>query len=268
MPFHNSLSPIAFAVGPLSVRWYGLGFAFAFLAGEWLVRTMLVREKLATIDTGRLVLFALLGTVVGARLLHCAFYDPVYYLDHPWKILAVWEGGLASHGGVLGLVLGLAVALRGQPAGTLTLLLDRITVPAALGGAIVRLANFANSEIVGIPTNSAFGIVFDAVDTVARHPVQLYEAAAYLVLGAGLLALYGWTSVRLRRGLLTGLFLVGIFSARLMLEPFKVAQAAYESGYWVSVGQSLSIPFLLVGLVLVARALMRDKTVAVSAVTA
>lgn len=231
MPLHNSLSPIAFSIGSLSIRWYGLGFALAFLMGEWVVRTMLVREKLAQIDTSRLVVYALFGTVLGARLVHCVFYDPSYYLDHPWKIFAVWEGGLASHGGVIGLVLGLAIATRGLPAGMLMLLLDRVTVSAAFGGAIVRLANFANSEILGIPTTSAFGIVFDAVDPVARHPVQLYEAGAYLVLAASLLALYLWTSARLRRGLLTGVFLVGIFSARLLLEPFKVPQAAYESGY-------------------------------------
>jgi len=258
MLLHNSLSPIAFSLGPLSIRWYGLGFAFSFLLGEWLVRKMLEREKLPAMDTGRLVTYALFGTVLGARLVHCLFYDPVYYLvEHPWKILAVWEGGLASHGGVLGLVAAVAIASRAQPPGSLMLLLDRVTIPAALGGAVVRLANFANSEILGIATSGPYGVVFDAVDPIPRHPVQLYEAAAYLLLCAVLAVLYLRTSARLRRGLLTGVFLVGIFSARLLLEPLKVPQAAYETGFWVSVGQSLSIPFLLVGLFMVVRSLLR-----------
>lgn len=257
MPLHNSLSPIAFSVGPLSIRWYGLGFALAFLIGEWAVRKMTEREKLAYMDTSQLMVYALLGTVLGARLAHCFIYDPAYYLEHPLKIFAIWEGGLASHGGVVGLIAGVMIALRGQPAGSLLLLLDRITIPAALGGAIVRLANYANSEILGIPTQGSFGIVFDAVDQVARHPVQLYEAAAYLALCALLTALYFLTGARLRQGLLTGVFMVGVFSARLLLEPFKVPQAAYEAGFWASVGQTLSVPFLVLGVVMIMRSRKR-----------
>lgn len=253
MLFHNHLSSIAFSFGPLSIRWYGIGFAVAFLLGEWSVRKMLEWENFSKFDTSRLMISALVGTVIGARIFHCIFYDPGYYLANPWKIFAVWEGGLASHGGVIGLILGLAFASQRMPKGSLIMLLDRITIAAAFGGAIVRLANFANSEILGIPTGGAFGVVFDAVDQVARHPVQLYEAATYFLLSVFLLGLFFWSNVRSRRGVLTGIFMIGIFAARLMLEPFKMPQASFEAGYWASVGQSLSIPFVLFGFALVVR---------------
>ncbi len=196
---------------------------------------------------------ALIGTVIGARIVHCLFYDPTYYLANPLKVFAVWEGGLASHGGVVGLIIGLGLATRNLTRASLMILLDRVTISAAFGGAIVRVANFANSEILGIPTARNFGVVFEAVDQIARHPVQLYEAAAYLYLSGLLLVLYLWTDVRSRQGLLTGVFMIGIFSARLLLEPFKMPQASFEAGNWASVGQMLSIPFVVLGIALVIR---------------
>lgn len=253
MSFHNHLDPIAFAIGPLTIHWYGIAFAAAFVLGESIVRVMLEREGRSGIDSGSLVLYAIVGTVLGARIMHCAFYDPQFYLTHPWKVFAVWEGGLASHGGVIGLVIALIVATRNMAPKTWILLLDRITIPAAIGGAIVRVANFVNSEILGLPTGGPFGVIFDAVDQIPRHPVQLYEAAAYLALGALLFCLYARTAARDTPGRLTGVFLLGVFSARLLLESFKVPQAAYEAGMLVSVGQMLSVPFLGIGLLLVWR---------------
>lgn len=212
---------------------------------------MLEREYFPQLDTSKLMTWALLGTVLGARIFHCVFYDPAYYLANPLKILAVWEGGLASHGGVVGLFIGLHFASRKLPKGVLIMLLDRTTIAAAFGGAIIRFANYANSEILGIPTTGAFGVVFDAVDQIARHPVQLYEAASYLLLSGVLLGLYRWTDARSKRGLLSGIFMVGIFSARLLLEPLKMPQASFEAGYWASIGQTLSIPFVVLGLTLI-----------------
>ena len=253
MALHNHLNPIAFAVGPLVVHWYGIAFATTFVFGEWVVRLMLAREGQSDIDTGRLVTYAMVGAVVGARIAHCAFYDPQYYLANPWKVLAIWEGGLASHGGVVGLVMALILSTRKLAPGTLLFLLDRVTMPAAIGGAVVRFANFVNSEIIGLPTSGPFGIVFDSVDQIPRHPVQLYEAAAYLVLGALLFGLYFQSTVGRRPGRLTGIFLLGIFTARLLLESFKVPQAVYENGMLVSVGQTLSVPFIALGLFLILR---------------
>lgn len=264
MAIHSQLNPIAFTIGPLSVHWYGIAFAATFVFGEWLVRRMLAREGRSDIDTSRLVLYAMVGAVLGARMVHCAFYDPQYYLAKPWKILAVWEGGLASHGGVIGLVLGLVVATRKLATGTLVYLLDRITIPSALGGAVVRLANFINSEILGIPTGGAFGVIFDSIDQIPRHPVQLYEAAAYLVLGTFLFGLYSRSTACTKPGKLTGIFLVGIFSSRLLLESFKVPQAAYEGGNLVSVGQALSVPFIALGLLLNLRSASRGPIIHVA----
>lgn len=250
MPFHNHLDPIAFSIGPIAVHWYGIGFAVIFGFGEWFIGKLLVREGRHDIETDRLLLYALGGTVLGARIVHCAFYDPQYYLTYPWKIFAVWEGGLASHGGVIGLVLALMWANRASPRGTLMYLLDRISIPAAIGGGLVRLANFVNSEILGLPTDGPFAVVFDAIDAVPRHPVQLYEAACYFVLGLLLASLYFRTPARNQPGLLTGVFFVGVFSARLLLERYKVPQAAFEGAWWISMGQVLSLPFIGVGLLL------------------
>jgi len=250
---HSQINPIAFTIGPLSVHWYGIAFAGTFVFGEWLVRRMLTSERRTDIDTSRLVVYAMVGAVLGARIVHCAFYDPQYYLTHPLKIFAVWEGGLASHGGVIGLILGLIVATRKLATGTLLYLLDRITIPSAVGGAVVRLANFINSEILGKPTESSFGVIFDSVDQIPRHPVQLYEAMCYLTLGLILYLAYARTTVRTKPGKLLGIFLIGIFIPRLLLEFFKVPQAAYEDFMSVSVGQVLSIPFIAFGLFLIAR---------------
>jgi phosphatidylglycerol---prolipoprotein diacylglyceryl transferase len=251
MVIHSQINPIAFAIGPVTVHWYGVAFAGTFVFGEWLVRRMLLQEGRSDIDTSKLVIYAMVGAIFGARIAHCVFYDPQYYLTNPWKVFAVWEGGLASHGGVIGLVLGLIISTSKLEPGTLAFLLDRITIPASIGGAIVRCANFANSEILGLPTEGPFGVIFDAVDQVPRHPVQLYEAVAYLALGGLLHYLYARTAARWKPGRLTGVFLLGVFSARMLLEGFKVPQAAYETGMLLSVGQMLSFPFLGIGLLLV-----------------
>lgn len=253
MVIHNHLNPIAFAIGPLTIHWYGIAFAGAFIFGEWMVRRMLVWEGRTDIDTSRLVLYAIVGAILGARLVHCAFYDPQYYLANPWKVFSVWEGGLASHGGVVGLAVAMIISTRNLASKTLVFLLDRISIPAAIGGAIIRLANFVNSEILGRPTNGPFGVIFDAVDQIPRHPVQLYEAATYSALGILLYYLYRRTALASRPGALTGIFLMCVFSARLILEIFKVPQASYEAGMLFSVGQALSVPFIGVGLLLIMR---------------
>jgi phosphatidylglycerol:prolipoprotein diacylglycerol transferase len=254
MVIHNHLSPIAFAIGPFVIHWYGIAFATVFLLSEWVVRLMLLREGASKIDTSKFVLFAMLGTVLGARAVHCAFYDPLFYLVNPLKIFAVWEGGLASHGGVIGLIAAIAWTTRNLNPGTLIFLLDRITIPAAFGGSVVRIANYVNSEILGRPTSSDYGVIFDAVDQIARHPVQLYEALAYFTLGSILFALYLLPSFSRSPGRLTGIFLLGIFSARIFLEKYKVPQASYEDSFGISVGQLLSIPFIALGLLLLLRA--------------
>jgi len=252
---HWHFDPIALQLGPLAIRWYGLCWGAAFLLGDLSARRILRAHGRADIDVSGLMTYALFGTILGARLVHCLFYDPAYYLEHPLRILAVWEGGLASHGGAIGLIAGLALGIRRFGAGLPFLtLLDVVAIPSAFGAVLIRVANFLNSEIVGNPTAGDWGVVFESVDAVPRHPVQLYEAAAYLAIFGVLHLLLRRDDALARRGYLTGTFLALVFGARLVIEHWKTPQAAYEAGYALSVGQWLSLPFIALGIALVVRA--------------
>lgn len=258
MILHWSFDPVLFSLGPLTVRWYGLLFVGGFFAGQWLLARMFKAEGVAPGQAERLLMYALLGSIVGARLVHCLFYEPAYYLSNPLAILRIWEGGLASHGGLIGLVVGLWLARRGaQPPLPLPWLFDRVSMPAMVAAVCIRVANFLNSEIVGEPTGGAWGVVFEAIDGVPRHPAQLYEAAAYALIFVVLTVVYRHFARKPPVWLLTGLSLLLVFSARIVIEFFKTPQAAYEAGQAFSVGQWLSLPFVLLGLVLVVRALRR-----------
>lgn len=252
---HWKFDPVLLTLGPLSIRWYGLLFVGAFFSGQFILARMFEAEAIPSRHAERLLLYALVGTVIGARLSHCLFYDPEFYFSHPLAILRVWEGGLASHGGALGLLFGLWIGTRtSTPRIPYVWLVDRVAVPAALGATLVRTANFLNSEIIGTPTSGNWGVVFEAVDQLPRHPVQLYEAAAYLAIFFVLLHLYRTSRDRSRPGLISGCFLLLVFSARLGAEFFKVPQAAYEAGQLLTVGQYLSLPFVIVGGNLIFRA--------------
>lgn len=253
MLIHWSFDPVLQQLGPLPVRWYGLVFVGGFIAGQMLLGRIFRREGIDPRFAQDLLLYALVGAVVGARLLHCLVYEPSYYLSHPVEIFRVWEGGLASHGGVVGVFVALFVAARRQrPPVELLWLLDRVAIPSAIAAAAIRLANFLNSEIVGIPTGGTWGVVFSAVDPVPRHPVQVYEAIAYLGAGWLLWALYTNGSGR-RPGLLLGVLFVLVFSARLVLEFFKTPQASYDGILALSAGQFLSLPFIALGIWLILR---------------
>lgn len=200
------------------------------------------------------MLYSLGGTILGARLVHCIFYDPTYYLSNPLAILRIWEGGLASHGGVVGMLLGLWLGHRTfEQSQSFLWLLDRAAIPAAFGAVLVRVANFLNSEIVGNPTSGNWGVVFDLIDQLPRHPVQLYEAGSYLLIGIFLLTVYRGFGKTTPHGLLFGGFMLLVFLARIALECFKVPQAAYELGNAFSVGQYLSLPFVILGTILIIR---------------
>ena len=251
--FTWNADPIAVSIGPLSIHWYGLLFAAAFLAGVRIMGRMFAREGRDKSDLDSLLGFVVIGALVGARLGHCLLYDPAYYLANPLDILKIWEGGLASHGGVIGILLAVwAFARKGKY--PFWWLLDRIAAPAALGGAFIRLGNFMNSEIVGMPTIASWAVIFERVDDLPRHPVQLYEAAAYLMIFTILFSSWRMKGARSRQGLLAGIFLTLVFAARFALEFFKTPQAAYEAGFVLTVGQWLSVPCILAGLWLVARA--------------
>ncbi len=245
--------PVAVSVGPLSIHWYGLLFAAAFIAGKGIMGRMFTLEGRDKSNLDPLLGFVVIGALVGARLGHCLFYDPAYYLAHPLDILKIWEGGLASHGGVVGILVAVGIFARGRGI-SFWWLLDRIAVPAALGGAFIRMGNFMNSEIVGMPTIASWAVIFARVDDLPRHPVQLYEAGVYFLIFAVLALTYQAEGIRSRKGFLAGIFLVLVFAGRFALEFFKTPQAAYEAGSFLTVGQWLSVPCVLAGLWLLGRA--------------
>ncbi len=248
--------PVAITLGPIAVHWYGLLFAAGFFVGLRLMTRMYIREGRDPAELDLLFGYVVAGVLVGARLGHCLLYDPAYYFAHPLDILKIWEGGLASHGGVVGLVVAVWLFLRRAGGPELLWLLDRLAIPGALGGACIRLGNFMNSEIVGIPTTAPWAVVFERVDGLPRHPVQLYEAVAYALIFVALFGAYRRGAGQ-RRGLLTGSLLALAFAARFGLEFFKTPQAAYEQGFVLTVGQWLSLPCILAGAWLAVRAWRR-----------
>jgi prolipoprotein diacylglyceryl transferase len=252
------LSPIAFSL-PLgeytfNVRWYGLFFASTFLYGIAIFRYMLRREGRPPDEAYDLALFVMAGTVAGARLGHVLFYDPGFYLSHPLKILAVWEGGLASHGAVVGILTGVWLYSRQATRQSFLYVCDRIGLAVPLSGALIRTGNFFNSEILGTPTDVPWAVVFARVDLVPRHPVQLYEALCYLLGFLLQLRYYLKRGDAGPPGYLFGRFFVFVFGSRFFMEFFKEEQAAFASGWPLTMGQWLSIPAVLVGLALMGRA--------------
>jgi len=250
MPFHWNMNPVVFQVGPLAVRWYGIFFAVSFLAGYKLMQWIYGRENRPEIELESLFAYMFIGVLLGARLGHCLFYDPGFYLRHPIEILKIWEGGLASHGAAVGVLASLFVFTRPCDRPSYLWLLDRIVLPVALAGFFIRLGNFFNLEIVGIPSTRSWAVVFESVDSIPRHAVQLYEAFAYGIIFVLLILVYRRKQDESRQGMLLGLFLVSVFFARFLLEFLKTQQAVYEANQVLSVGQWLSLPFVFLGLIL------------------
>ena len=228
---------------------FALGFYFGFLIVRWQFRIEGKNEN----DLNTLLLYLLVGALAGARLGHCLLYEPAYYLRHPLEILAFWKGGLASHGGTLGILIALYWYARRRPDQPYLWLLDRVVVPAALAGALIRIGNLFNSEILGRPTHVPWAFVFPLVDLTPRHPVQLYESMTYALVFIVLLRMYARRRAETPRGLLLGCFLVMVFTCRFLLEFFKEPQAAYEGNFILTVGQWLSLPLILAGLALLWR---------------
>ncbi|MEK6748299.1 MAG: prolipoprotein diacylglyceryl transferase [Pseudomonadota bacterium] len=245
--------PIAFKLGPLSVHWYGILFASGFVAGYYLFLDILRREQRTQINVDSLLTYLMIGTVVGARLVHCLFYDPAHYLSHPLDILKIWEGGLASHGGGLGVLIAIYLFARRVEPIDIGWLIDRLAPLTLLAGALIRVGNFVNSEIVGQPTGVAWAIIFARIDPAPRHPAQLYEAFAYLIIFAWLYIFYRKNVRTLTTGALFGRFLVAVFGTRIAVEIIKTPQAAFEDGQLISMGQYLSLPFLLLGILILVR---------------
>lgn len=249
------VSPEIFSLGPLTFRWYGLMFAFGFLFGFRMVRKMFLAEGAPEAWLDYLFYFLIGGTVLGARFGHVFFYSWDYYRQHPEEIIRVWEGGLASHGGVIGVVLalwafGYFVSKRGFFWGS-----DKVAAPIALVGAMIRFGNLMNSEIVGLPSDAPWAFLFvnasrPTLAEVPRHPVQLYEMLSYLAIFGLLYYLYWQKDQWKKPGYLTGLWFVCVFGVRFIWEYFKSDQGGF--GEVLTTGQWLSVPCVLAGLAMMA----------------
>lgn len=247
---HWDVSPELFSLGPFTVRWYGIFFALSFLLGLWIMYWIFRRENKPKKDLDRLFCYAILGSVVGARMGYCLFYNPEYYFSHPFEIIKIWEGGLSSHGGGIGIFTALYFYTRRQHGQSFLWLLDRVTIPATLSGCFIRIGNLFNSEIVGIPTTVPWAFIFVRVDLLPRHPVQIYESISYGLLFLLLLNVYRKRNTHMRHGVLLGLFLLVMPVVRFCLEFLKTRQASYDAELPLSIGQCLCIPAIAIGVVL------------------
>ena len=247
------VDPIIFQLGPLPLRWYSLGWLLAFGVGFYIVRWMYLREEKPERDLESVLFFMMLGAMIGARLGHVIFYRPDYFLAHPIEIIAVWKGlrGLASHGGALGILLSLYLYSRKHPDQPYLWLLDRIAAPTALGAMFIRLGNLMNSEILGLPSDAPWAMVFLRVDTIPRHPAQLYEAIAYFLIFIILFAIYRKRGTSIPHGTLIGAFFSLAFTARFLIEFVKERHVPFEAGLPLSMGQILSIPGIFLGIGLI-----------------
>ena len=249
--------PVLASFKHLRIHWYGAMFALALLSNYLLMHWIYGREQGSTEDVDRLLWYCMGGSVIGARLAHIIFYNPHYYLAQPAKIIAIWEGGLASHGGVIGVLIALYI-YQHKASFNYWWILDRAAIAASLSGSLVRTGNFLNSEIAGIPTQVPWAIIFSRIDMIPRHPVQLYEAISYAAISVFLFYRYKTSQTWDFHGQLFAWFLILIFSARFIMEFYKVELASYSHDLWLSTGQMLSIPFMLIGTFILYRAQRRS----------
>ena len=247
------------------VAWYGLLFVLGVVCAyfiaikifeRWLQEEGVLNARLHAYQLAdRLTWLALAGGIIGARLGHVLFYEWPYYSHHLFDIIKIWEGGLASHGGAIGVVIGVCLFRwstgREYPHLTLIAILDILAVPIPLMGAFIRLGNFINQEIVGTHSELPWAVIFanpvDGGGAYPRHPVQLYEALAYLLIFALLLTLWIYRGTRLKKGTLSGLFFLLVFGARFLLEYVKDQKGDVFNESYLLTGQILSLPFILLG---------------------
>jgi prolipoprotein diacylglyceryl transferase len=253
---HWNANPEIFQLGPFSVRWYGFLFASGFLIGYYIGERMMKSENVSQKWIDSLFFYIIIATIIGARLGHVFFYGWDYYSQHPSEIFMVWHGGLASHGGTLGILIALIIHAKIITKRSVLWTLDRVVVPTALVAAFIRLGNLMNSEIYGIQTTLPWGFIFERNgETVAKHPTQIYEALAYILTFVVLMYMYWRTRARYCEGLIFGLFFTAIFGARFLIEFIKEDQEAFEATMSLNMGQWLSIPFVLGGIYLAIRAM-------------
>lgn len=262
--------PAIFMIGSREIRWYGLMFAIGFVIGLKIMEKMWKKEDLPTPWLDKLFIYTILGTVIGARLGHCLFYNPGFYLANPLEILKMWEGGLASHGGTLGIIIAVYFYSKKVTHKSMLWTFDRLVVPTGLVAALIRFGNLMNHEIYGHGTDLPWGFRFidnvsawkqgvEPVFTLPSHPTQLYEAICYLLTFVLCMWLYWKKEAYKKQGLIFGVFMIGIFLSRFFIEFLKNNQEEFENGMMLNMGQLLSIPFVLAGVWCVYKALRKNN---------
>lgn len=269
LAIHWSVNPVIFHIGNLGIRWYSLLFISGFIIGWYLFRWFFRREGIKETLLDPLLYTLLIATIVGARLGHCLFYQPDYYLGSWqgfWEIFQPWKGGLASHGGAIALLLGMWWFARryGKKNGfDFWWIMDHLCITVAFAGCLIRCGNLFNSEIYGDVTSLPWGFIFDLRgETQPKHPTQIYEALSYLILGLVMLSVYAKRLDRTYRGFFFGIFLVGCFGMRFLIEFIKEPQVGFEQGMAINMGQILSIPFILAGIAILVWSGVRKKPAA------
>ena len=258
---HWTADPVLFEFGALSIRWYGILFASGFAVGYMVTQRIFKRENLPIAWLDPLLFYLILGGVIGARLGHVFFYDWSDFQNKLWEIPMIWRGGLASHGGAIGVLIAFWAFSRYVSKQPMLWIMDRCAPAGAIGAMFIRLGNLMNHEIVGQPSDLPWAFVFyEQPVRIPLHPTQLYEAIAYLFIFLILWYSYRQIGASKYPGMMTGLYLVFIFSARFLLEFTKKTQAAFTEDWPINMGQTLSIPLILMGLGFILHALIKKSS--------
>ncbi|MFV0289326.1 MAG: prolipoprotein diacylglyceryl transferase [Mangrovibacterium sp.] len=254
------VSPVAFHIGNTELRWYGLMFPIGFLLGYLLARRMFKIEDVSLNLLDTLFIIVFLSGIIGARIGHVIFYDWEFFKEHPSEIIKTWHGGLASHGGVFGVLFALLIWSRFSDK-SFSWVIDKVAVCASLLAGLIRIGNLMNSEIYGIATDMPWGFIFvQQGETDAKHPTQLYEAIYYFGVFILLYYLYFNKKAYRKVGLISGLFGVLIFMFRFFIEFIKNDQSEFEAGMFLNMGQILSIPLICFSVFLVVNSRKTQET--------
>lgn len=268
---HWNPDPEIINVFGFSIRYYGLLFVTGLILCIYILGWIYKKENIPSANLEKLTIYGMIGIIAGARLGHCLFYEPSYYLSHPLEMILpitfpsgggikfTGYQGLASHGGVLGLLIAIYFYSR-KTKHLMIDTLDLIAVVSGLSFGFIRLGNFMNSEIIGMQTTKPWGVIFERVDNTPRHPAQLYEAISYFIIFAAMMILYNKRRDRLKNGFFFGLGSVLFFTARFVIEFVKEDQVGFEEGMSLNMGQLLSIPFIFTGIGFMIYGLRRTKS--------
>ena len=256
---HWNVNPEAFSIGPLTPRWYGFLWCVAFFASYQAFKELLKFDKLSENYAWKVFWYMVFGTMIGARIGDCFFYHPMYYLQHPWEICYTWRGGLSSHGGACGILAALYLFSR-RTKKPYIWTLDRVVIVAGVAGFFIRMGNLMNSEIYGHATTLPWGFIFERKnETLPKHPTQLYEALYYALTYVALRFVYRQSGNNPKPFLMSGLFLTMVFVFRFCIEFIKNTHIALEETMTFNMGQLLSVPFIILGVILLIISLKQEK---------